>query len=70
MVYFIYNSKVMVCHWGKSEPELKKGRNLEAGADCQGHRSAAYRLAPCGLLSLSFYITKDHQPRNSTAYVS
>ena len=46
--------------------ELKKGRNLEAGADSEAMVGAAYWLAPYGLLSLLSYRAQDHQTRDST----
>jgi hypothetical protein len=38
----------------RTEPEFKQGRNLEAGANAEVLGGAAYRLAPCDLLSQLF----------------
>ena len=67
---FDLDFQIIVHHWRKSGQELKQGRNLEAGsnADPRSQKSAAYWLAPSGLLSLLSYRTQDHQPRDGTTH--
>jgi len=43
-------------------PETQQGRNLEEGADERPWRSAAYWVAPDGLLNLISYRIQDYQP--------
>jgi hypothetical protein len=45
------------------------GRSLEAGADAEAWRGAAYWLTPHDLLSLLSYRSQDHYPRDSTNYM-
>jgi hypothetical protein len=52
-----------VHHREQQGQELKQGRNLEAGADAEAVRGAAYCLTPRGLFSLLSYETQDHQLR-------
>ena len=52
----------------KAVREVIRGRNLEAGADPEAMRGAAYRLTLHGLLSLLSYRTQDHQPRDSPSH--
>ena len=45
------------------------GRNLETGADAEAmEKCSLNQLAPRSLLSLLFYTTLDHQPRDGTAH--
>jgi hypothetical protein len=44
-----------VSHPKKSGQELKQGGNLEAGADTEARRDAAYWLSHQGFLSLLFF---------------
>ena len=67
-MYLADTSISPVHHWRKSGQELKQGWNPEAGADAETMEGAAYWLDSPGLLSLSFYRTQDHQPRDSTTH--
>jgi hypothetical protein len=55
-------------HLRRSKQKLQQGRNLEAGAEVEPWRSAAYWLVPCGLLSLLSFRTEYYQPRDSTTH--
>lgn len=48
--------QIIIHHWEKARQELK------AGTRSRNPRGAAYRLIPCGLLSLLSYKTLDHKP--------
>jgi hypothetical protein len=53
----------------KKGHEQKQGRNLEAGADAEPWRGAAYWLAPHGLLRLLSYRTQNHHhPRDGSIH--
>jgi hypothetical protein len=47
---------------------FKQGRILEAGADAEAAEGAASWLTPHGLLSLLFYRTQDHKPRDDSTH--
>jgi hypothetical protein len=64
-VYSAYNSTFLFITKG-SQGRNSQGRNLEAAVDAEAMEGAAYWLASPGLLSLIFYRTQDHQPRDGT----
>ena len=66
-VYLVYSSTLLFITKG-SQDRHSHGRNLEAGADAEAMKGAAYWLAPCGLLSLLSYITQHYQPRDGTTH--
>jgi hypothetical protein len=65
---FSLHFHIAVHHQRKPGQELTQSRNLEAGADAELWRNAAYRLAPHGLLNLLSYRVQEHQPRDSTTH--
>ena len=66
-VYSAYTSTLWFVTEG-SQDRSSQGRNLEAEADAEAMEGAAYWIAFPGLLSLPFYRTLDHQPRDGTTY--
>lgn len=59
-----------VHHRRKARLKLKNGRNLEEDLIQRPWRSAAYWLAPRGLLSLLAYRTQDHLPRGPSPSIT
>jgi hypothetical protein len=77
-VYFSFHLKVTLQHWGKSEQELKLGKNPEGGGEEgkeEEEEGESYLLAGLLLVAYSacsffFFLnrTQNHQPKNSTTY--